>query len=101
MTELDTTLGGDSSVITIEMADDIEVSTWNNALSDLMSDTLIDESSDLYASMTSLSEGDDVVFSGKFVKDSYDCLLESSITDRGGMETPTFIMRFKELAAAD
>lgn len=101
VTELDTTLGGDSGVITIEMAEDIEVSTWNNGLSDLSANTLIDETSDLYADMTSLSEGDDVVFSGRFIKDSDSCLVESSLSDRGGMETPTFIMKFKELAAKD
>lgn len=99
VTDLDTTLGGDSGVLTLEMAEDIEVGTWNNGFSDLHDHTLIPTDSELYNDLASLEEGDEVVFSGKFVAHGDDCTRESSLTDYGGMTSPSFIFKFDSVKA--
>jgi hypothetical protein len=92
------TNGDGLGVLEIEIADDIKVSTWNNALSDLADDTLIKKSSSVFEAMASLAEGDQVTFSGKLIRDTENCIGEQSITDDGSTQTPTFTMRFSKLA---
>src|SRR3954453_11128023 len=51
-------------VLEIEIANDIHVKTWNNALSDISDQTLIDPGSTLFAKISALKVGQKVVFSG-------------------------------------
>ena len=92
--EVETTLGGDSGVLDIEIADDINLTTWNNAVSDAGDGTLIDPDSDVYAALSDLEEGDEVTFSGQFIGDEDNCLREQSLFDDNGMKTPAFVMKF-------
>lgn len=94
------TNGDGLGVLTIKIADGVEVSTWNNALSDFQDHTLIKTDSPVFTTMATLSEGDRVTFGGSFVRDSDECISEQSITDDGSTETPTFTMRFSKLARA-
>lgn len=98
-----TTMGGDSGSLEVEMADDIRVGTWNNSFSDALSGdgTLIAADSPLYRQVAALEEGDMVRFSGSFTADKERCVDEQSITDVGGVESPTFTFAFTEVAAAD
>lgn len=94
------TNGDGLGVLAIKIADDIKVSTWNNAFSDLQDKTLIETDSPIFATMASLSEGDRVTFSGTFISDPESCIGEQSLTDNGSTQTPTFTMRFSKLAKA-
>lgn len=95
--QVSTTLGGDSGVLDIVIAEDINVTTWNNAASDLGDNTLVDPDSDIYSLLGDLDEGDEVTFSGQLVDGGDDCIHEQSLFDDNGMRTPAFVMRFTEV----
>lgn len=91
--------GDGKGVLAIEIADDVQVKTWNNAFSDFMDDTLIDPSSPVFAAALTKSVGDVVTFSGDFVEGTgTDCLGESSLSLRGAVTSPEFIFRFSSLS---
>lgn len=94
--DVETTTGGDSGVLTIRIADDIDLGTHNNGFSDTLGgdDTLIDKNSPLYDDLAELGEGDKVTFTGEFIPDDEACVREMSLTDQGSVATPTFLMRF-------
>jgi hypothetical protein len=87
-------------ILAIEIADDVNVKTWNNALSDFMDDTLIDPSSPVFASALALKRGDVIRFSGTFVEDSSEgeCIREASLSLNGKLTKPSFIFRFSEVS---
>jgi hypothetical protein len=89
-----TSNGDGKGVLSIELAPDIQVSTWNNALSDIGSNTLIDPSSSLFKSLSSMKRGDTVRFSGRFTTSNVDCVREKSVSLSGSMTSPEFTMRF-------
>jgi hypothetical protein len=91
-----TELGGDSGVLMLRLTDDIAAGTWNNSLSDIDANTLIKPSSSLYNKLGNLSEGDEVTFSGRFVRGP-DCLEEQSVVDKNGVLTPDFTFRFSSI----
>ena len=92
-----TTNGDGKGVISIEIAPDIHLKTWNNALSDIGSSTLVEPGSPVYQSMSSLRTGQKVRFSGRLVASDTDCVQESSITLRGSMTAPEFLIRFEQI----
>lgn len=94
---VETTLGGDGGVLALQVAEEVKVSTWNNGMSDIGDNTIIEEGTALWDQMVPLEEGDMVTFSGKFIKAS-DCISESSLMDENGMRTPDFVFRFTFLA---
>lgn len=96
--DVETTLGGDSGILDIEIANDINVTTWNNGFSDAGDGTLIDPDSDVYAALGDLEEGDEVTFSGAFVDAGDDCISEQSVFDTNGMKTPAFVFKFSEVS---
>jgi hypothetical protein len=53
-------------ILTIKIADDIEIGTWNNAVSDKFHHTLIEPDSAVYPSDLELRKGMPVIFSGEF-----------------------------------
>jgi len=91
-----TELGGDSGVLALRLTDDVAVQTWNNSASDIGSNTLISPSSSLYDKLGSLSEGDEVTFSGRFVR-APGCLEEQSLVDENGVLTPDFSFKFSSI----
>jgi hypothetical protein len=91
---VETVLGGDSGVLSLRVAEDVSVGTWNNGFSDVGDDTLIAPDSELWDQVANLEEGDQVQFSGTFLQDDDDCIKESSVMDVNGVETPAFIFRF-------
>lgn len=94
------TNGDGLGVLVIQIADDVQVGTWNNALSDIQDNTLIATDSQVFEAMSTLSEGDRVAFKGTFIRDPESCIGEQSITDNGSTQTPTFTMRFSKLVKA-
>jgi hypothetical protein len=91
-----TELGGDSGVLMLQLTDDIAVGTWNNSLSDFDANSMIKPSSPLYDKLGSLSQGDSVTFSGRFIRGP-DCLEEQSIADQSGVLTPDFTFKFSSI----
>lgn len=89
-------------VLSIEIAPDIKVKTWNNAFSDIGNKTLIEPGSPLFETASSMKKGQRVAFSGTLFngKDG-DCLSESSLSLRGKVKEPEFIFRFSKIVAYD
>jgi len=83
--------------IKLEGAESIVIKTWSNAFSDIMDNTLIENGSSLYNAIADLSKGDIVVFSGTFVPDDRDFIREGSVTERGSMTDPEFILKFSSI----
>jgi hypothetical protein len=90
--------GEGKGVVELEIGDKVKVSTWNNAFSDMMDDTLIDMDSPMYETLIELNDGDKVQFSGTFVSESDTCFKESSLTFHGRTQTPNFVFRFSDVA---
>ena len=82
-------------VLSIRIADNILVKTWNNAISDIGSETLIPKESKLYKELLHLNIGDQVLFSGTFLQSDRDHFQESSVTTIGMLESPEYIFRFQ------
>jgi len=95
---LDTNSEGKAAISIKLDSSSVTVATWSNGLSDFGFDTLIANSSDLYNKISDMSEGDHVTFSGEFLESDKDYLSESSLTENGAMTTPTFIMKFSDVA---
>lgn len=96
VTKVDSNSDG-KGVLSIELAPNVSVKTWNNALSDISYDTLIDPRSSLFEKASQLSEGDQVKFSGSFFRGDGSCIKESSMSLRGGLEEPEFIFKFTDV----
>jgi len=94
--QLETNTEG-KAILSIRISSDIEIKTWNNALSDINTNTLISKDSSLYNSLFELSRGQQVVFSGSFFSSQTDYIEETSMTIQGSMRNPEFLFKFKSV----
>jgi hypothetical protein len=88
-------------VLTVTIAPDVYVKTWNNAVSDVLHNTLIEPNAQLFNQASQLKEGQKVKFSGTLFRETEDsvaCLSESSMTLNGKISEPEFIFRFSDIA---
>ena len=86
-------------VLEIELAENIILKTWNNAFSDISDETLIDPNSKLFQTASSLTIGQTVKLSGRFIPGTGgDCIEESSMTLDGKLREPEFIFRFSNVS---
>ncbi|OAE47860.1 zinc ribbon domain-containing protein [Agrobacterium tumefaciens] len=92
------TNGDGKAVITVRIAPNIDLLTWNNSLSDSFHGTLIDKDTQLYSVLTNMAVGDRVRVSGNFFPSDADGVFENSMTIRGAMTAPEFIFRFTEIS---
>jgi hypothetical protein len=83
--------------ITIRLNRDLSVSTWNNALSDFGDNTLIPMDTDLFKTLSNMKTGQKVKFSGSFIRSNMDYFREQSLTIRGAMKNPDFLMKFSSV----
>jgi hypothetical protein len=88
--------GDGHGIVTIEIAPDTELGTWNNAFSDIMDDTLV-KPGPLLNKLLELEEGDNVRFSGTFRGSAGTCVNDSRLTQAGSVEDPSFIFRFADI----
>jgi len=88
-----------NAVLSIRISPNIEIKTWNNALSDTGSNTLIEKDTSLFNELFYLSRGQKVMFSGSFFTSEKDCLKELSVTEEGAMTKPEFLMKFNKVKA--
>jgi hypothetical protein len=81
-------------VLEISLAEGLLIKTWNDDLSDISDNTLIDPSSPLFHDLSQMKVGDEVFFSGLFLPSALDCVQEASLTLSGSMTDPEFVFRF-------
>lgn len=89
--------GDGDAFVEIEIADDVEVGTFNNVLSDLMHSTLIDRGTDMHTTLLGMERGDKVFFSGLFIDGSETCMYNKRLTEDGSLRDPSFLMRFWDI----
>ncbi len=92
------TNGEGNAVVVVRVAPNIDLATWNNALSDVLHSTLIGKGTPLYAALVNMSAGDRVKVSGNYIHAEADGLFEQSITIRGAMTAPEFLFKFTEIS---
>ncbi len=97
VSKLDTN-GDGKGVLVVTIGPDISVKTWNNALSDIGDQTLIDPSSSLFAVASQLHNGQFVRFGGNFSQDNTDCVRESSMSLAGSIREPEYIFQFRSIS---
>ncbi|CAB3869695.1 hypothetical protein LMG3482_02716 [Achromobacter deleyi] len=85
-------------VFAVEISKGITVKTWNNSLSDIVHNTLLQPGSPLFNTASTLKKGQSVKFSGSLFRGTgADCFYESSLGLRGKLMDPEFIFRFSSL----
>lgn len=92
--------GEGKAVVTVEIDEDIEIGTWNNAFSDTLDNTLIEQGTELYDQALSLAPGDSVRFSGTLKSgDSANdaCFYTSNLTEVMSIDSPDYIFTFSSL----
>lgn len=94
LTHMETNRDGKAIIYIKLEGSGIQVGTWNNALSDFSDGTLIPQESPLYSIIAEMTEGQRVVFSGKFIHDEKDYARESSFTEGNSIADPSFIFKF-------
>jgi hypothetical protein len=91
--------GDGKGVLSLTLAPEITVGTWNNSLSDIMDNTLIDPKSSLFTKAAALKVGEWISFSGTFPRADVDCVKESSLTLDGSITSPNFVFQFSDVDA--
>ncbi|KPU84204.1 hypothetical protein JI58_05205 [Marinosulfonomonas sp. PRT-SC04] len=88
-------------VLVVEIEDDSWVSTWNNALSDIGTNSLIEPNTNLFRDVSALSAGDTIVFSGEFFTDRVGCVSTHNLMLSSKINRPEFVFKFKSVRLAD
>ncbi len=96
--EIDSNSDG-KGVLSVSIAQDITIKTWNNDISDFEHHTLINPESALFKSASNLKVGQRVKFSGQVFRDSENCISEGSISLDGKISSPEYIMKFSAISA--
>lgn len=91
--------GEGKAYVTVDIGDNMKVSTWNNSFSDISDNTLIPTSSKFFDNLVSLKKGDPVTFSGTFLRDNNSCLKKGNLTQFFYGIDPKFIFRFSSVAS--
>ncbi|GAA4526547.1 TM2 domain-containing protein [Brachybacterium paraconglomeratum] len=96
--------GEGKAVVVISIEEDIEIGTWNNALSDISDNTLIEQGTELYDSALALAPGDTVTFSGTLksgTEGNDTCYYASNLTEVMSIDSPDYIINFSELTKVE
>lgn len=90
--------GDGKGILQVEVAPDVYVRTSNNFISDMFDHTMIEPTSPVFQQAAALSEGQEVIFSGRFlpdpVKASGACQQETSLTLSGKLNDPAYLLYF-------
>ena len=104
LTSMRTDQGGEHVSIVVQSKNsDIKVSykTWSSSFSDMDDSTRPKKGSSVYNQIAELNEGDYVVFSAKILRDSQRGMKEGSMTERGSLRAPEFIVKFTDIKKAE
>jgi hypothetical protein len=85
--------------VKIAIGENVTLETWNNEFSDIFDDTLVSRKSPLYETLLSLTKGQVINFSGKFIADSGVCLGTKNLTEYFAVNRPEFLFKFTSLVA--
>lgn len=88
-------------VLIVELDDSTWVSTWNNALSDIGTNTLIEPNTGLFKSVSALSPGDRVIFSGEFFTEREGCIRTQNLMLSSKINRPEFVFKFSKVRLAE
>jgi len=89
---------GESGIaLTISLKCKVRIKTWNNTISDMGDRTIIDLDSSIGDFLANAYIGDKVKVSGTFIPGTDSHIYESSITERGRMTEPEYIVHFKKI----
>lgn len=92
--------GEGKAVVVVSIEEDIEIGTWNNALSDVSDNTLIEQGDPLYDAALALAPGDTVTFSGTLksgTEGNDECYYASNMTEVMSIDSPDYIINFSDL----
>jgi hypothetical protein len=89
-------LSSSGSVLAIKLGNDVTVGT--SSPSDSQPTSMIDPASDLFNTISQMHVGERVRFSGNFFPSDSDCIKETSLTPKGSMTSPYFLMKFTAVA---
>lgn len=98
--QLETNTEG-KAIFSVRISPEIDIKTWNNALSDMETKTLIEKSDPVYQSLFNLKVGDVVSFSGNFFPSDKDYIEETSLTINGSLTQPEFLFKFSSVTAVN
>lgn len=92
------TNGEGRGVLEIDIGSGATVKTWNNSLSDIADNTLIQPQSALFRDASRLKTEQAVHFDGTFISSQVDCVKESSLSLSGSIRSPEFIFVFRSIS---
>lgn len=95
--KVDTTVSG-GAVFSVSVMPNVDFGTAPNSLLNSSSNTLISQDSPLYHTVSTLTPGTKVRFSGTLFPSTADCIQESSATVGGSMTNPLFLIRFTSIS---
>mgnify|MGYP007063418202 CR=1 FL=1 len=104
ITTISTDQGGDYLHITVKSklhGITISYKTFNNSFSDDQFNSLIKKGSDVYNKVAELEEGDYVYFSANMYKNKDRGIKEISMTERGSLSSPEFIVKFSDIRRSE
>ena len=81
--------------LTVRIAKNITVTTGS------IGEMLISRDSPIFASLAKMKNGTRIRFSGKFQRDSTDGFEELSLTEKGSMKAPSFVIKFDTIKQVD
>lgn len=86
-------------VLSIKLAKDIFVQTWNNSFSDTLANanSLLEPNSPIFNAAAQMAKGDRVKFSGNLVPEKTHCINEQSVTLKGKVSEPEFTFKFSNI----
>ena len=84
-------------VLVVTVSDGVWASTWNNAFSDIGSNTLIEPTSSLFSDISALASGTRIQFSGEFFRDRESCISMQNLGLNGKIDRPEFTFRFSSV----
>lgn len=90
--------GDGKGVLGIKIANDLTISTVNNALSNTLYPSLIEPGSEIFTTASAMTVGQPIMFSGSFFRDDEACFAESSLTLHGNLGEPDFLFRFSAVS---
>ena len=92
-----TTNSDGKGVVSIQIGRNAYVTTWNNALSDTFSKTMVEPGTEIYKTLGNLKDKQSVRFSGEFFRSDSDCIEEQSLTMSGSLTEPEFTFQFSDI----
>tara|TARA_Y100000022_G_C13227459_1_gene365637 strand:+ start:309 stop:875 length:567 start_codon:yes stop_codon:yes gene_type:complete len=93
--EISTNLDG-KGILAVEIDRDVRVETWNNAFSDILSDTLIEIDTKVYDQLIDLKEGEVIKFNGFFFSNE-ECIETQNLFLHKKIMKPSFTFKFTNL----